>query len=81
MSFSSEVKAELARQYSKSRHCQIAELAALVFMEGQIRLQPLTLQFESENPILQEKYAILMKRIFEVDITKELSPADTMRVL
>lgn len=81
MSFSSEVKAELARQYSKSRHCQIAELAALVFMEGQIRLHPLTLQFESENPILQEKYAILMKRIFEVDITKELSPADTMRVL
>lgn len=81
MSFSSEVKEELARQYSKSRHCQIAELAALVFMEGQIRLHPLTLQFESENPILQEKYAILMKRIFEVDITKELSPADTMRVL
>lgn len=81
MSFSSEVKEELARQYSKSRHCQLAELAALVFTEGQIRLKPLTLQFLSENSILQEKYAMLMKRIFEVDITKELSPADTMRVL
>ena len=29
MSFSSDVKAELARQYSKSTHCQIAELATM----------------------------------------------------
>lgn len=81
MSFSSEVKEELFKQYGRSRHCQLAELAAFVFTEGQIRLQPLTLQFLSDNPLLQEKYAMLMKRIFEVDITKELTPADTMRVL
>lgn len=81
MSFSSDVKEELAKQYSKSRHCQIAELAAIVAMEGQIRLKPLALEFQSENPILIAKYAILMRKIFDVDITKELTPADSMRVL
>ena len=30
MSFSSDVKVELAKQYSKSTHCQVAELAAIV---------------------------------------------------
>lgn len=30
MSFSSEVKDELAKQISKSRHCQLAELAAII---------------------------------------------------
>ena len=34
MSFSSEVKQELAKQSGKSRHCQIAELAALVAFDG-----------------------------------------------
>ena len=29
MSFSSEVKAELSRQLSSARHCQIAEAAAI----------------------------------------------------
>ena len=81
MSFSSDVKEELAKQYSISRHCQIAELAAIVAMEGQIRLKPLALEFQSENPVLIAKYAILMRKVFDVDITKELTPADSMRVL
>ena len=34
MSFSSEVKEELAGQIGKSRHCQIAELAALIAFDG-----------------------------------------------
>lgn len=34
MSFSSEVKEELAKQFSKSRHCQLAELAGMLEMEG-----------------------------------------------
>ena len=36
MSFSSEVKTELAKHLGKSRHCQIAELAALIAFEGRI---------------------------------------------
>ena len=34
MSFSSEVKEELSRHLGKSRHCQIAELAALIAFDG-----------------------------------------------
>ena len=30
MSFSGEVKAELEKHISKSRHCQLAELAAII---------------------------------------------------
>ena len=37
MSFSSEVKQELAKQSGKSRHCQIAELAALVAFDGRVK--------------------------------------------
>ena len=30
MSFSSDVKEELAKQVSKSRHCQLGELAGMI---------------------------------------------------
>lgn len=68
MSFSSDVKEELARQYSKSRHCQIAELAAMIMQEGRISVNPLTLSFDTENSVLLEKYAMLMKRAFDIDV-------------
>lgn len=81
MSFSSDVKEELARQYSKSRHCQIAELAAMIMQEGRISTNPWELSFETDNPILLEKYAILMKRGFSIDITKPLSGEDCQKIV
>jgi DNA-binding protein WhiA len=81
MSFSSDVKAELAKQYSKSAHCQVAELAAMIMLEGQIRMNPAELHFDSENPMLVEKYAILMKRAFAIDISKPLSTEDCERII
>ena len=38
MSFSSEVKEELSRHLGKSRHCQIAELAALIAFDGKVQV-------------------------------------------
>ncbi len=81
MSFSSDVKAELARQYSKSNHCQVAELAAMIMQEGRISTQPWSLNFETENPLLLEKYAILMKRAFDIDIVKPLSSQDCKKIV
>ena len=72
MSFSSEVKAELGRQYSKARHCQLAELAGILEFEGEITENPFTLQLTSENPVVIEKYAILMKKCFGIDISKAI---------
>ena len=73
MSFSSDVKVELVKQFSKSKHCQVAELAAMIMQEG--------LYFESENPMLMEKYATLMKRAFAIDIDKPLEEAERNRIM
>ena len=52
MSFSSDVKNELARQYSKSRHCQIAELTGMFLMEGKINEAGEELLFQTDNMVL-----------------------------
>ena len=81
MSFSSDVKVELARQYSKSPHCQVAELAAMIMQEGRISMNPMELSFESENPMLMEKYGILMKRCFGIDIAQPIAPEQCKHVV
>lgn len=81
MSFSSDIKEELGRQYSKSRHCQMAELSGMIELEGRINPDTGSLDFRTDNPVLLEKYAILMRRVFELDITKPISSSDTKRIL
>lgn len=61
MSFSSEVKEELAGHLGKSRHCQIAELAALIAFEGKCYVA------ESENQLLQDKYRLLLGKLFKIE--------------
>ena len=54
MSFSAEVKEELQKQLGKSRHCQIAELAAMIAFDG----------IGIENHLLHEKYQTLVSELF-----------------
>ncbi|MCM1283684.1 MAG: DNA-binding protein WhiA [Muribaculaceae bacterium] len=79
MSFSSDVKAELAKQCKKSRHCQLAELAGILELAGRERGGILTL--DSENPCLLQKYALLMRRLFSIEAEQPLSREDSQRVL
>jgi hypothetical protein len=81
MSFSSEVKAELAKQVSKSRHCQIAELAAMLALDGWANEAGTAMDLHSDNYILIQKYALLMQRVFAVDIHYPLQAQDIARVL
>lgn len=81
MSFSSDIKEELGRQYSKSRHCQMAELSGMIELDGRIDEQNGTMYFKTDNPVLLEKYAILMKKVFELDISKSISKEDTDRIM
>ncbi len=81
MSFSSDVKEELARQHSKAKHCQIAELAAMIMQEGRIVMSPPSLSFETENPILMEKYVLLMKRAFDIDVSAEMDAQACKRII
>lgn len=66
MSFSKEVKDELCRQFSKNRHCQIAEIAGIVR--------------HTDNPELIEKYALLVSRAFSIDVSKPLSQEDNQKI-
>lgn len=81
MSFSSSVKEELAKQISKSRHCQLAELAGIIEMTGRVDEKTGCLSLDSENMLLIQKYAMLMKRAFGTDITKALDAQETGKVL
>ena len=81
MSFSSDVKEELARQYSKSRHCQIAELSAMIMQEGRISMNPFSLSFDTENLTLIEKYTSLMKRAFDIDVETGLDSKDCKEII
>ena len=80
MSFSSDVKSELVRQNSKSRHCQLAELAGILELEGRLDEKTGVLTLSSDNELLEEKFLPeLVKRlkeknahnIFETAVTED----------
>lgn len=68
MSFSGEVKDELAKQLGKSRHCQIAELAAILAFDGKIERHVCgdVLEITTENPTLARKCFTLIKKTFNI---------------
>ena len=80
MSFSSEVKQELLKQYSKARHCQLAELAAIVAMEGHIDENG-SLYIYTDNSAVVEKYTMLIKKLFQLDVTRALTKEVTENIL
>lgn len=81
MSFSSDVKKELLGQVPRSRHCQLAELAGIINMDGAIDKDTGCLVLESENELVIHKYEILMKKAFSVDAGSPLTKSDTKRIM
>ena len=58
MSFSGNVREELSKQWSNARHCQIAELAALISMCGSIVINSCgrySVKIHSENLAVARK--------------------------
>lgn len=70
MSFSSDVKKELAEAYSTARHCQIAEIAAMLSMDGQVwgveKGRP-TVVLHTENLAVARKYFTLLRKTFNIN--------------
>lgn len=67
MSFSKNVKEELAKQISTARHCQIAEIAAIISLCGSISINENNQYFvkiNTENLTVARKYFILIKETF-----------------
>ena len=69
MSFSSEVKEELAKHISPARHCQIAELAAIMKFCGQYGRDEsgrYTIGFQTENEEVVRKGFTLLKKTYNI---------------
>ena len=67
MSFSGAVKEELATQISPARHCQLAELAALIHFSGSTLGGGQHLCLETENEAVVRKCFTLFKKTFNID--------------
>lgn len=69
MSFSKEVKDELARQIPASRHCCVAELAAIISCCGELiisRTGKWCLKVHTENLTVARIYFMLIRKTFQV---------------
>lgn len=74
MSFSSQVKAEIAGRCGTARHCQIAELAAITALCGKISVSgdgTFFLQIITENENVVRKCFTLLKKTFNINICKQ----------
>lgn len=70
MSFSSTVKDELSQQCPMGRHCQIAEIAAIISMCGRIVISEkdeYTVKIHTENISVARKYFTLLKKTYNID--------------
>ena len=82
MSFSGNIKEEISRQLSPARHCQIAELAAIISMCGAVMIDSrghAALKIHTENLAVARKYFTLLKKTFNINtdvlIRRGLLPA------
>ncbi len=69
MSYASKVKDELSRQMPSARHCQIAEIAAIISMCGRISISAdnrYGIKIHTENVAVARKYFTLLRKTFNI---------------
>lgn len=79
MSFAGEVKEELAKRVSPARHCQIAELAALMNFCGQLGQEEnggFLVGFQTENEAVARKGFTLLKKTYNINTDIVLGKQD-----
>lgn len=70
MSFSSEAKDEMSRVINSGRHCQIAEIAAIISLCGNVHISKddkYMIKVHTENVAVARKFFILLKNTFLVN--------------
>ena len=68
MSFSYNVKEEIAQRFGNARHCNIAEIASIINMcayIGRFR-EKICLKLQTENAFLARKYFTLIEKTFKI---------------
>ncbi|MCR5669862.1 MAG: DNA-binding protein WhiA [Butyrivibrio sp.] len=81
MSFSSEVKEELMGRFAGSRHCRLAEVAAIITHAGYITTDKdhkMVLYLQADNPQVHRKFFTLLKKAFNI-VTSILEGASDVR--
>lgn len=84
MSFSADVKEELTRHISSARHCQIAELAAMMHFGGQFGQTDddgLIIGFQTDNSSVLKKGFTLWKKTYNIDTVMAVSGAVKQDIL
>ena len=84
MSFSGNIKEEISRQLSPARHCQIAELAAIISMCGAVMIDSrgqAALKIHTENLAVARKYFTLLKKTYNIDTDVKISEEQMRSVI
>lgn len=69
MTFSARLKEELSRHWQEARHCQIAEVAAIISMCGKITIdsrENYSVKVRTENISVARKYFTLLRKTFNI---------------
>lgn len=83
-SFSGQVKEELAKRISPARHCQIAELAAIMNFCGQYGRDAAggyTIGFQTENEAVVRKGFTLLRKTYNIDTDVVLNEEEIQGIL
>lgn len=84
MSFSADVKEELIKHISSARHCQIAELAAMMQFAGQLGETDdggLIVGFQTENEAVLRKGFTLWKKTYNIETVMTLYGDEKQNIL
>ncbi len=74
MSFSGDIKNELARRFPDEYHCLLAELAAIIHYAGSLsgNADCGSIIVETENVALAKKYLRLLRRAFDITLSLDI---------
>lgn len=70
MSFSKDVKEELSKNTAPARHCQIAEITAIISICGRVVISArnkYSVKIHTENIAVARKYFTLLQKAFKID--------------
>ncbi len=84
MSFSGQVKKELCEQISTARHCQLAEISAIIAFCGKIVVdkdQKHILKLQTESAVLSKKMYVLLKQVFQIGAELTTRPVSAKKNL
>ena len=84
MSFSGQVKKELCEQISTARHCQLAEISAIILFCGKIVVDKdlkHTLKLQTESAVLSKKMYVLLKQVFQIGAELTTRPVSAKKNL